>query len=107
MNEDRCKIGFGVHPFGDPAIHEEFFEQEFVMDPATFHIYAVDWTENGADFYMDNQLIHRSKQSPQYPMQLMLNIYEIPPQESGSSAKPEYPSEFAIDYVRCYRRNSN
>ncbi|UJF32999.1 glycoside hydrolase family 16 protein [Paenibacillus hexagrammi] len=102
--EDRCLIGFGIHPFGDPTIQDEFFEKPFSIDPTQFHLYAVDWTENGVEFYLDNQLIHSSKQSPQYPMQLMLNLYEIPPQESGSTAKPEYPTEFVIDYIRCYQR---
>jgi hypothetical protein len=104
VNTDQCKIGFGIHSFGDPSIHEEFFEKQFSFDPTKFHIYALDWTEHGVDFYIDNKLIHSTMQSPKYPMQLMLNIYEIPPHESGSTTKPEYPSEFVIDYVRCYQK---
>jgi hypothetical protein len=40
------------------------------------------------------------EQSPAYPMQLMLNIYEFPAEaaEGGS-----YPKEFVVDYVRGYR----
>lgn len=105
VHNDMCTIGFGLHPFGDPHIEEEFFENEFSIDPTEFHIYAVNWTEEGIDFFIDNRLIHSSKQSPRYPMQMMLNIYEIPSQESGSQTAPVYPSEFTIDYIRCYRKD--
>jgi hypothetical protein len=36
-------------------------------------------------------------QSPDYPMQLMLGMYEFPP------APGPYPKEFVVDYVRGYR----
>ncbi|WP_220471203.1 glycoside hydrolase family 16 protein [Cohnella cholangitidis] len=75
-----------------------------MIDATKFHIYAVNWTPDGVDFYIDNNLIHQSKQSPRYPMQLMLNIYEIPSNESGSIQAPKYPSEFTIDYIRCYQK---
>ncbi|WP_054939504.1 glycoside hydrolase family 16 protein [Paenibacillus ihuae] len=102
---EKSIIGFGLHPFGDPAIEEEFFEQEFPIDASRFHIYAVDWTADGVRFYIDNELIHHSKQSPDYPMQLMLNIYEIPRPESGDMPAPVYPSEFRVDYVRFYQKD--
>ncbi|MGG1551485.1 glycoside hydrolase family 16 protein [Paenibacillus ferrarius] len=104
VENGTCTLGFGIHPFGDPMLEEEFFEKPFDIDPTKYHIYAVDWTDHGVDFYIDNKLIHRSKQSPQYPMQLMLNIYEIPSPESGSNTAPVYPSEFEIDYIRCYEK---
>ncbi|MFD2671717.1 glycoside hydrolase family 16 protein [Marinicrinis sediminis] len=101
---DACTLGYGLHPFGDPTIQDEFLEVSYPIDPADYHIYAVDWSEQGVDFYLDNECLHRSVQSPQYPMQLMLNIYEIPAKESGSKSAPVYPAEFTIDYIRCYQR---
>lgn len=44
-------------------------------------------------------------QSPQYPMQLMLNLYEIPSDDHALHITQVYPSEFSIDYVRCYQEN--
>ncbi|MFC0216039.1 glycoside hydrolase family 16 protein [Paenibacillus chartarius] len=101
----KSTIGFGLHPFGDPKIKDEFFEREFPIDASRFHIYAVDWTSEGVRFYIDNELIHHSKQSPDYPMQLMLNIYEIPRPVSEGGQAPVYPSEFRVDYIRCYRKD--
>jgi hypothetical protein len=105
VKENTSTIGFGLHPFGDPTIKDEFFEKEFDFDATQFHTYAVDWTPEGVDFYIDNVLIYQSQQSPNYPMQLMLNIYEIPANESGSKQATSYPSEFIIDYIRCYQMN--
>lgn len=101
---DRATLGFGLHPFGDPTIRDEFFEREFPIDATEFHLYAVDWSPEGVAFYLDNQLIHRTPQSPAYPMQLMLNLYELPPATDRPDAQPDYPTEFAIDYVRGWRK---
>ncbi|HZG56706.1 glycoside hydrolase family 16 protein [Paenibacillus sp.] len=101
---ERSTVGFGIHPFGDPKIEDEFFEREFPIDASRFHIYAVDWSAEGVNFYIDNALVHTSKQSPDYPMQLMLNVYEIPRPAHESEQRPVYPSEFHIDYIRFYQK---
>jgi hypothetical protein len=40
-------------------------------------------------------------QSPAYPMQLMLSLYEFP--EGDSDRSDGYPKEFLVDVVRGYR----
>ena len=47
-------------------------------------------------------LIKRVEQSPDYPMQLMLGIYEFPAERSDRSVEP-YPKVFTVDYVRASR----
>ena len=42
-------------------------------------------------------------QSPAYPMQLMLGIYEFPPEEGRETGTSGYPKPFVVDYVRGYR----
>ena len=50
---------------------------------------------------------HRFKtvrQSPGYPMQLMLGIYEFPEDDdAGRASERDYPKSFVVDYVRGYR----
>ncbi len=36
-------------------------------------------------------------------MQLMLGIYEFPPDGGVEAAPGDYPKEFVVDYVRGYR----
>ena len=50
---------------------------------------------------MDGERVKRVGQSPSYPMQLMLSLYEFP--DDGTTAGT-YPKEFVVDYVRGYRR---
>ena len=67
-----------------------------------FHVYAAEWTPAGVAFFVDGDLVRSVDQSPAYPMQLMLNIYEFPGNERRD-ATGSYPKEFVIDYVRGHR----
>ena len=101
-----ARVGYGLHPFADPSIVDEFFKDVFPIDATKFHIYAGDWTPDHIDFYLDNRKTRTVKQSPHYPMQLMLNIYEIPSQLTGSSDMADWPKTLEVDYVRGFRRNA-
>lgn len=99
------KINYGVHKWTDPHITEEFYEEVFELDATKFHIFAVDWTPDRIDFYIDNQKIRTINQSPAYEMQLYLGMFEDPANGWNGPfdpAKP-YPKEFVVDYVRVYR----
>lgn len=89
----------GVHPWGDPALREEFYQDRLPLDATGFHRYAVEWTPRHIDFFVDDQLLRRIAQSPGYPLQLMLSIFERP----GGDRRVSYPHEFVVDYVRVYQ----
>ena len=42
-------------------------------------------------------------QAPDYPLQLMLGIYEFPGETDSGRPAGEYPKAFVVDYVRGYR----
>lgn len=91
-------IGFGIHPFQDPTITDEFFEEEFTIDTSEFNVYAAEWTPSEVIFYINSVKVKTIQQSPQYPMQFMLSIYDV------SETKPRREKmEFTIDYVYGYR----
>lgn len=93
-------IGYGVHPFGDPTIHDEFYEDEFAINIHDFNVYAAEWTPIAIHFYVNHRLIRTIQQSPEYAMQLMLNIYDL----ENRNAKP---MEFHVDYVAGYGMFAN
>ncbi len=103
LTEDKTIVGYGLRPFNDPSITNAFFEEPFAIDATQFHTYAADWSEEKIDFYIDGKKIKTIHQSPKYPMQLMLNIYEVPT-KNPSTVKRNYPNEFVIDYIRGYER---
>jgi hypothetical protein len=99
----RAGVGMGLHPFGDPAIRDEFSVEELAIDARQFHHYAAEWTPEYVAFFVDHRLVKLAEQSPDYPMQLMLGVYEFPDQAQASRPARPYPKEFVVDYLRGYR----
>jgi hypothetical protein len=100
---DRASVGVGVHPFGDPGVVDDFSRAVVTIDAREFHLYAAEWTPEQVAFFIDAEHVKTVRQSPSYPMQLMLGIYEFRGDANGSQAG-EYPKRFTVDYVRGYRR---
>jgi hypothetical protein len=99
---DHVGVGMGVHPFGDPQIVDDFSRETIEIDARDFHLYAAEWTPDDVTFFVDGCRRKRVDQSPAYPMQLMLGIYELPAPD-GDEQPTSYPKVFVVDYVRGYR----
>lgn len=97
----RAAVGMGVHPFGDPRIEDEFAPEPLDIDACDYHVYAADWRHDRIVFSVDGSTVKTVHQSPAYPMQLMLGIYEFP--TGGGRAESDYPKVFEVDFVRGYR----
>jgi hypothetical protein len=96
-------VGVGLHPFGDPAIRDDFARPTVAIDARESHAYAAAWTPDRVVFYVDERPILVSPQSPAYPMQLMLSLYDF--RAAGVEPDPaRYPKVFAVETVRAYRR---
>jgi Glycosyl hydrolases family 16 len=106
MGADGAVVGMGVHPFGDPALKDDFAAEPLAIDAREMHVYMVEWTQDFVSFFVDGELVKTVWQSPSYPMQLMLATYEFPEGEFGDGVDRPYPKEFVVDYVRGYRRAS-
>lgn len=94
---DTAAIGVGLHPFGDLTIGDDFEKVDVPIDVAEFHDYAAVWTSTDVTFFVDGEPIKHSEQAPQYPMQLMLNIYDF---GNGSEPPPAHP--FIVDRIRVH-----
>ena len=85
--------GFGVHPFGDKKIRDEFYEERFNIDVTKWNTYRFTWTRNDITFFINDNRVKTIKQSPDYPMQIMLNLYDLQNINNESNV-------FEIDYVK-------
>ncbi|QTE27782.1 glycoside hydrolase family 16 protein [Pengzhenrongella sicca] len=92
-------VGMGIHPFADPTLVDDFSVLAQPIDARELHRYAVRWTPDEVAFYLDRELVRVIGQAPQYPMQLMLNVYDL----TGPGHEGRYPKEFVVDYVHGYR----
>ena len=96
-------VGMGVHPFGDPSITDDVEQVTLPIDAREFHDYAVEWTPDRVRFFVDELPVREVAQSPGYPMQLMLNVYEFAEGPAPASTADQYPKEFLVDFVRGWR----
>jgi beta-glucanase (GH16 family) len=106
VHAGASRIGYGLHPWGDPSIADEFYAEFLPIDATHYHIYAAEWTPTHIDFYVDNQKTRTILQSPTYEMQFMLGMYERPEQANGTELldwSRSYPKRFTIDYFRAYQ----
>jgi beta-glucanase (GH16 family) len=59
-------LRFGVHPWGDQNLRDEFYEEVLNIDTTQYHIYGLEWMPTHADFYVDNVKTKTINQSPKY-----------------------------------------
>ncbi|MFC0224970.1 glycoside hydrolase family 16 protein [Serratia aquatilis] len=96
IHNKHALIGYGVHPFGDKKIVDEFYEQSFDLDVTVFNTYAIAWSEEKIEFFINDRKVRTINQSPDYEMQLMLNIYDLENINAENMC-------FYIDYVAGFR----
>jgi hypothetical protein len=101
VTPDRTLVGMGVHPFGDPGIVDDFEKVEVALDVREFHEYAAVWTSDRVSFHVDGSLVRTVDQSPTYPMQFMLGIYDFGP--VPGTADEASRKQFVVDWFRGYR----
>ncbi len=103
VKPDTAAVGMGLHPFGDPTIVEEFATEVVAIDAREFNVYAAEWTPSYVAFFVNHRWVKTVEQSPRYPMQFMLGIYEFREHRDSSAGTHPYPKRFTIDYLRGYR----
>lgn len=96
ITDGGADVGSGVHPFRDPSLIEEFSAVRRHLDVSRPHTYAVDWRPDGIDFMIDGAVTHTSVQSPAYPMQMMIAVFDFPAKPGSDGHIPV----LAVDEVR-------
>lgn len=91
-----AELGHGIKAINDPRLVTDFDAHRLPFEPSAFHIYGAQWDADGVSFHFNNQLLRRVAQSPDYPMQFMLNVYEFKP--TGAP-----PPLLQVDWFRGYR----
>jgi hypothetical protein len=73
-----AEVGMGLHRFRDPALVEEWAVEPMAIEAAEFHTYAVDWRAGSCAFSVDGAVVRRLDQAPDYPVQLMVGVFDFP-----------------------------
>ncbi len=92
-----------IHAWSDPNISGEYLRAPLDYSLAdTWHVYGFEWDPDGMKFYIDNELVSTSDQSPSYRMMTFLGIYRDCGWDGANDGI--YPKDWAIDYFRVYKR---
>jgi hypothetical protein len=63
-----------------------------------FHVYAADWRPGHVDFLVDGEQVRNVHQAPDYPMQMMVAVFDFP--DKADAAPADHVPLLAVDYVR-------
>jgi hypothetical protein len=92
-------VGTGVKKLGDPKLVQEFSADPHPIDVTEFHTYAVDWRPDSLSFSIDGHVVRRSRQSPDYPMQLMLGLFDFPAKADPDQDPAPVPQLFVANVL--------
>ena len=91
VTDGTAAVGMGLHRFRDPALSEDFTAERLTLDVARDHTYAVDWTPGSLVFSVDGEVVRRVGQAPDYPVQLMLGVFDFPGRAPAGSTEVPVP----------------
>jgi hypothetical protein len=89
-------VGMGVHPFRDPALTEEWAAPQVAIEVREPHVCAADWRPGRVDFTIDGEHVKTVGQAPDYPMQMMVAVFDFPDKPGPADHVPQ----LAVDWVR-------
>lgn len=95
LQDGSASVGSGVHPFRDPTLTDEFDAPRMEIDVGERHVYAADWRPGRVDFLIDGRHHKTVHQAPDYPMQMMVAVFDFPAKDGHDDHVPE----LAVDYV--------
>lgn len=98
VGEGTASVGMGLHKFRDPVLTEDFAAERLPIDVAEFHTYGVDWRPDSLTFTLDGTPVKRVAQSPNYPVQLMIGVFDFPAKADPSSPDVPVP-ELVVSHV--------
>lgn len=103
VSAERSAIGMGIHPFADARLVDDFRRIAMPFDARDPHSYAAAWEPGRTDWFIDDVHVMEQDQAPEYPIFLMLDLYELPGADGPAARVGPYPKEAVVHHVRGYR----
>lgn len=93
-------VGVGVKPQNDPRLRPDFEKIRIAGDLTSMHDYAVEWSPERLRFFVDGRWVKTVAQRIDYPVQFMLDLYELP--GAGPRDIASLPHRFRVERVRTF-----
>ena len=78
VRDGTAEVGLGSRRFRDPLLTGDFTTVSVDFDVSDFHTYGVDWRRGRIEFEIDGAWVRTVDESPDYPMQLMIAVFDFP-----------------------------
>ena len=91
----RARVGIKAHH--DPRLVTDMRRVDVAVGAGQAHTWSARWSLDGVLIACEQQVVYASQQRLNYPLQLMLDLFEIGPQDAGSS----YPKTAMVHRLRC------
>ena len=92
LRDGQAGLGCGIKQIHDPRLTQEFSADPRPLDVRERHVYAVDWQPGRVAFFLDGELVRTTEQAPDYPMQLILGLFDFPEQPDPDGLEPDEPT---------------
>jgi hypothetical protein len=102
IGPQRSGVRIGLKAHHDPQLRDDMAEVPLDMDAGDWHIYAAEWSADQIRFFVDDGLVRTVHQRINYPLQVMVDLFEFP--ESAGRDPAAYPKTGEVMAVRGYRR---
>jgi hypothetical protein len=100
IGPETSVLSLGVKAHHDPRLHDDMVRVPVAIDATDWHTYAVEWGADDIRFLVDDHEVHRVAQAIDYPMQLMVDLFEVSPPAVRDPAA--YPKAGHVRSVRGY-----
>ncbi|NTW41644.1 MAG: glycoside hydrolase family 16 protein, partial [Cellulomonadaceae bacterium] len=94
----RVRLGIKAHH--DPRLRTEVVDVALDIDATQEHTYAARWDARRTVFLVDGAVVATIDQGVDYPLQLMVDLFEFP--ATGERAAADYPKSALVTAVRGY-----
>lgn len=98
----RSRVRMGIKAHHDPHLRTDMADFLLDLDATEEHTYAAEFDARGVRFFVDDTLVRIIDQPLNYPLQLMVDLFEFPVGDDRESDR--YPKSATVRAVRGYRR---
>lgn len=99
IEDGSAAVGMGIRSFRDPTLTGDFSTPRLEIDVSEPHAYAVVWDPVSVDIVVDGVSVRRIDQSPGYPMQLMIGVFDFPARDPSGLWADHVP-ELVVSSVK-------
>ncbi len=100
IGHGRSQVRLGVKAHHDTRLRDDVTDLMLDLDATEEHTYAAEWSTQRVRFFVDDHLVRTIDQGLDYPLQLMVSLFEFP--TDGNRDPAHYPKTARVCAVRGY-----